>query len=103
MTFDEIWDACESKRLRGEPDYPSIDGEEGRFLIKKYTNFYMNEADANSMYDAKSRNNNLRVMRFSEVLLHHAEACIKNRNLEDAARDRKSTRLNSSHVAISYA
>lgn len=85
MTFDEIWDACESKRLRGEPDYPSIDGEEGRFLIKKYTNFYMNEADANSMYDAKNRNNNLRVMRFSEVLLLHAEACIKNGNLEDAA------------------
>jgi len=85
MTFDEIWQACEGKRLRGEPDYPTISGKKGRFLIKKFTNFYRNEPDANSMYDAKNRNNNLRVMRFSEVLLLHAEACAKNGNTAGAA------------------
>lgn len=85
IEFDEIWEACESKRLRGEPNFPNIEGEDGRFLIKKYTNFYLNEPNSNSMYDAKNRNNNLRVMRFAEVLLLHAEASIKNGNFESAS------------------
>lgn len=87
MPFDSIWSACSTKRLRGEPEFPSIEGKQGRFLIKKFTNFYNNEADANSMYNQKNQNNNLRVMRFSEVLLLHAEACIKLGKLSEAAND----------------
>ena len=87
MSFDEIWEACATKRLRGEPDYPTISGKPGRFLIKKFTNFYKNEAEANSMYNQANQNNNLRVMRFAEVLLLHAEACIKTNKLADAAAD----------------
>lgn len=87
MSFDEIWEACATKRLRGEPDYPTISGKPGRFLIKKFTNFYKNEAEANSMYNQANQNNNLRVMRFAEVLLLHAEACIKNNKLAEAAAD----------------
>lgn len=87
MTFDQIWKECETKRLRGEPDYPVINGVKGRFLTKKFTNFYKNEPDANSMYNQKNQNNNLRVMRFAEVLLLHAEACIKNGKLAEAAAD----------------
>lgn len=87
MSFDDLWTAAESKRLRGEPDYPSIDGVKGRFLTKKYTNFYKNEPDANSMYNQQNQNNNLRVMRFAEVLLLHAEACIKVNKLSEAADD----------------
>ena len=37
MSFDEIWEACATKRLRGEPDYPTISGKPGRFFIKKIT------------------------------------------------------------------
>jgi len=87
LSFDQIWDASATKRLRGEPDYPSINGVKGRFLIKKYTNFYKNQPDANSMYNQQNQNNNLRIMRFAEVLLLHAEACIKNNNLNGAAAD----------------
>lgn len=92
MTFDQIWDASATKRLRGEPDYPTINGKKGRFLIKKFTNFYKNEADANSMYNQKNQNNNLRLMRFSEVLLLHAEAAIKTGKIGDAASDLKRIR-----------
>ena len=87
MSFDEIWEACATKRLRGEPDYPTISGKPGRFLIKKFTNFYKNEAEANRMYNQANQNNNLRVMRFAEVLLLHAEACIKTNKLAEAAAD----------------
>lgn len=87
MSFDEIWEACATKRLRGEPDYPTISGKPGRFLIKKFTNFYKNEAESNSMYNQANQNNNLRVMRFAEVLLLHAEACIKTGKLTEAATD----------------
>lgn len=87
MSFDEIWEACATKRLRGEPDYPTISDKPGRFLIKKFTNFYKNEAESNSMYNQANQNNNLRVMRFAEVLLLHAEACIKTNKLAEAAVD----------------
>lgn len=87
MSFDEIWEACATKRLRGEPDYPSINGKTGRFLIKKFTNFYLNTPESNSMYNQANQNNNLRVMRFAEVLLLHAEACIKTGKLAEAAAD----------------
>lgn len=87
MPFDLIWENCATKRLRGEPDFSTVNGTKGRFLIRKFTNFYKNEPDANNMYDASTRNNNLRLMRFSEVLLMHAEACIKNGNLTEAADD----------------
>ncbi|WP_316840506.1 RagB/SusD family nutrient uptake outer membrane protein [Pedobacter gandavensis] len=92
MTFDQIWEASATKRLRGEPDFPTINGKKGRFLIKKFTNFYKNEADANSMYSQKNQNNNLRLMRFSEVLLLHAEAAIKTGKIGDAANDLKRIR-----------
>lgn len=87
MSFDNIWNASATKRLRGEPDYPTINGVKGRFLIKKFTNFYKNQPDANSMYNQQNQNNNLRVMRFAEVLLLHAEACIKNNKPGLAAAD----------------
>jgi hypothetical protein len=87
QSFDQIWEASATKRLRGEPDFSTVNGKKGRFLIKKFTNFYKNVADANSMYDQQNQNNNLRVMRFAEVLLLHAEAAIKTGKLSDAAND----------------
>lgn len=84
--FDLMWSNASSKRQRGEPVYPTISNKPGRFLIKKYTNFFLNAAGSNSMYDATNRNNNFRVFRFAEVLLLHAETCAKNGNLIDAAK-----------------
>lgn len=90
--FDLMWDDAAGKRQRGEPEFPVINGKPGRFLIKKYTNFWKNVPDANSMYDQSNNNNNMRLMRFSEVLLLHAEAAIKNGNLPAAAADLKRIR-----------
>lgn len=101
-TFDQMWDDASGKRQRGEPVYPAINGKTGRFLIKKYTNFYKNVADANSMYDQANQNNNLRIMRFAEVLLLHAEACIKNGHLTDAATDLKRVRDRAGLVTKSW-
>ncbi|MCD2421605.1 RagB/SusD family nutrient uptake outer membrane protein [Niabella pedocola] len=92
QSFDKMWDNASGKRQRGEPVYPVIDGKTGRFLIKKFTNFYKNVAGANSMYDQANQNNNFRMFRFAEVLLLHAEACIKNGNLPDAIADLKRIR-----------
>lgn len=61
-------------------------------MIKKFTNFYKNVADANSHYNQSNQNNNFRVMRFAEVLLLHAEAAIKTNNLAAAAADLKRIR-----------
>lgn len=90
--FDLMWDNASGKRQRGEPAFPVINGKPGRFLIKKYTNFYKNVEGANSMYDQSNQNNNLRMFRFAEVLLLHAEACTKNGNTVGAASSLKRVR-----------
>lgn len=98
QTFDDIWAACQEKIKRHPAEelefgFPKIDGKQGRFLMNKYTNAYMNAAGSNSHYDpAKNNNNNLRVFRFSEVLLLHAEACAQNGNTADAASSLKRIR-----------
>ncbi len=88
QTFDVMWANGEAGKIsRGAPKYPVIDGVTGRFLTKKFTNFFINKPDANSMYTQANQSNNLRIMRFAEVLLLHAEACIHNGNLPAAESD----------------
>lgn len=91
-TFDKIWADVEGKRLKGQPSFSDLEGKPGRFLLKKFTNFYLDTPSANSMYDQKNQNNNVRIMRFAEVLLLHAEACIKTNKLSEAANDLKRIR-----------
>lgn len=92
QSFDVMWNNASGKRQRGEPTFPTINGKQGRFLIKKFTNFYKNVPDANSHYDQSNQNNNFRMFRFSEVLLLHAEACANNGNLSGAAASLKRIR-----------
>ncbi|MDR2275285.1 RagB/SusD family nutrient uptake outer membrane protein [Sphingobacterium sp. Lzh-3] len=93
LSFDDLWKESLSKiSVNAGLVYPTINGKAGRFLLKKYTNFYINKSGSNSMYDAANRNNNLRVFRFAEVLLLHAEACVKNGNLAGAASSLKRIR-----------
>lgn len=97
-TFDDIWEACREKFTRHAPEelefgFPKIDGKQGRFLMNKYANAYMNAEGSNSHYDpAKNNNNNLRVFRFAEVLLLHAEACAQNGNIAGASSSLKRIR-----------
>lgn len=102
QTFDEIWANCSGKIQRGEPNYPKINGKTGRFLIKKFTNFYKNKPNANSMYDQSNQNNNLRLMRFAEVLLLHAEAAIHNGHLGTAENDLDRIRTRAGLANISW-
>ncbi|MDR3010047.1 MAG: RagB/SusD family nutrient uptake outer membrane protein [Sphingobacterium sp.] len=93
LSFDKLWSESMAK-ISANPGlvYPTIDNKPGRFLIKKYTNFFRNVSGANSMYDAANTNNNFRLLRFAEVLLLHAEACAKNGNTAGAASSLKRVR-----------
>lgn len=93
LSFDYLWEES-SGDVSKNPGlvYPSIDGVEGRFFIKKYTNFFRNVAGSNSMYDAENTNNNFRLFRFAEVLLLHAEACAQNGNIAGATSSLKRIR-----------
>ncbi len=101
--FDKLWADTKGKRDKGMPDFSEINGVKGRFLLRKFTNFYIDTDGANSMYDQKNQNNNLRVMRFAEVLLLHAEACIKTNKLTDAANDLTRIRNRAGLAAKSWA
>lgn len=77
-TFAELFDVPMKGKLGRDPKNsyeanPSLDGVQVLALGKKYTNFFGENNDA--MYTPSSRENNLRVIRFAEVLLLHAEAC----------------------------
>lgn len=84
MPFDSIWKASSSKIAKGQPDFPVINGKKGRFLMKKFTNFFLDYANANSESNPANQDNNVRLMRFAEVLLLQAEACIKTGDLATA-------------------
>lgn len=73
------------------PAYPEINGKEGRFLMKKFAAWWC--PTGCTMYNNNgARVNNLRIMRFAEVLLLHAEACLatgQGNAMEDINRIRK--------------
>lgn len=84
--FEEMWEGCLVKKLKPMPNYPEIDGKPGRFLFKKWTSWWCE--DGASMYAGnKARVNNLRVMRFAEVLFLHAEACLQTGDVAGAMSD----------------
>ena len=95
--FDYFWNEGQGKWVMNPglvyPEINTATGKKpGRFLLKKYTNFYINKEGSNSHYDNANCNNNLRIIRFAEVLLLHAEACAQNGNTEGAAADLKRIR-----------
>ncbi len=85
--FDALWESTSGKRASGEPDFSLIDGVKGRFIYKKYTNFWSTLEKGDDMYQQVTQNNNYRIMRFAEILLLHAEACVKIGKLAEAATD----------------
>lgn len=79
VTMDDLWKNTETKRIGNnginKPNYSDIDGKSGRFIIKKFTAFWSSNGD--SMYNTEKHTNNIRVMRYAEVLLLLAEAAAK--------------------------
>jgi hypothetical protein len=84
FTFDELFQKTtqpqydDKYRIKSgwSPDYPDIDGKEGRFMMKKLTPWWCKSGC--TMYSNNAgRITNFRIMRFAEVLFLHAEACLE--------------------------
>lgn len=86
ITFEAMWEKGLSKKLNPKPDFPQIDGKEGRFLLKKWSAWWCT-AGASFYAGNEARDFNLRVMRFAEVLLLHAEACLGDNDVTGAMAD----------------
>lgn len=80
FTMDNLWNGNASKMAGGAPIYTvsqTSGAQNGKFLLKKYTAYYIKSKSADSMGNKEGKANNVRVMRFAEVLLLYAEACTK--------------------------
>lgn len=75
--MDALWAGNAGKMSPGAPEYDMINSKEGRFLLKKYTAYYLNDDAADLMSNKQGKSNNVRLLRFAEVLLLHAEACYR--------------------------
>jgi hypothetical protein len=86
IDFDTMWGSAGNK-VNPAPQWPSIEGTAGRFLFKKLTAWW--SPDGCTMYggNEQARDNNLRVMRFAEVLFLHAEACLQTGDVGSAMAD----------------
>ena len=71
-SMEDLWDGNSGKMTGGAPTFSQGDG---MFLLKKYTAYFVNATNADNMGHKEGKANNLRAMRFSEVLLMYAEAC----------------------------
>lgn len=86
-TMDDLWTGNASKMAGGAPVYSvngASSGQTNKFLLKKYTAYYVNSKSADNMGDEIGKSNNVRVFRFAEVLLLYAEACTKEGDVEQA-------------------
>lgn len=86
-TMDDLWNGNASKMAGGAPVYTvsqSTGAQNGKFLLKKYTAYYVKSKSADNMGNKEGKSNNVRAIRFAEVLLLYAEACTKEGNVDQA-------------------
>lgn len=87
FAFDDFWQInVDGKMKDGHPNYPQIDGKEGRFIWKKFSCWW-NEGGCTMYSNPGGRVNNFRIMRFAEVLLLHAEAALETGDITAANAD----------------
>ncbi|MDR0891114.1 MAG: RagB/SusD family nutrient uptake outer membrane protein [Mediterranea sp.] len=86
-SMQDLWDGNSSKMAGGAPTY-TVSGANGamngQFLLKKYTAYWVNSKSADSMGNKEGKSNNLRILRFDEVLLMYAEACAQTNDAAQA-------------------
>ncbi|NDV67321.1 RagB/SusD family nutrient uptake outer membrane protein [Dysgonomonas sp. 25] len=82
-SMDDLWTGNAAKMAGGAPAF-NVNGTPGKFLLKKYTAYYVNDASADNMKNIEGKSNNVRVLRFAEVLLLYAEACAKTNDVGGA-------------------
>lgn len=89
VSFDEMYQATADDKkwdTKGKPAYPTIEGSEGRFIMKKFSCWWV--PTGCTMYgNTAARINNYRIMRFAEVLFLHAEACLQTGDVAGAMSD----------------
>lgn len=84
--IDALWEGNAAKMTGGAPSF-SVSGvasSQCKFLLKKYAAYFVDASNADSMGNRDGRSNNVRVMRFAEVLLMYAEACVKTGDVNQA-------------------
>lgn len=87
FTMDNLWDGNSSKMAGGAPVFNVSQGtgaQIGKFLLKKYTAYYVKSKSADNMGNKEGKSNNVRIMRFAEVLLLYAEASAKEGDIAQA-------------------
>lgn len=86
-SMDDLWNGNASKMAGGAPVYTvsqTSGAQNGKFLLKKYTAYYVKSKSADNMGNKEGKSNNVRVFRFAEVLLLYAEACTKEGDVVEA-------------------
>lgn len=71
-SMEDLWYGNSGKMAGGAPTFSQGDG---KFLLKKYTAYFANDPNADNMGHKEGKSNNVRAMRFAEVLLMYAEVC----------------------------
>lgn len=71
-SMEQLWESNSGKMAGGAPTFSLGDG---KFLLKKYTAYFANDSNGDSMGNKEGKSNNVRAMRFAEVLLMYAEVC----------------------------
>ena len=87
FTMDDLWTGNASKMAGGAPIFnvsQASGAQIGKFLLKKYTAHYVKSKSADNMGNVEGRANNVRIIRFAEVLLLYAEACTKEADKDGA-------------------
>lgn len=80
FTMNQLWDGNAAKMAGGAPVFTvsqSTGAQTGKFLLKKYTAYYVTSRSADNMANKEGTANNVRAIRFAETLLLYAEACAK--------------------------
>lgn len=80
FTMQQLWDGNAAKMAGGAPVFTvsqSGSAKIGKFLLKKYTAWYVASRNADNMGNKEGKANNVRAIRFAEPLLLYAEACAR--------------------------
>lgn len=87
-TMNDLWTGNASKMAGGAPVFnvssSGTSSTVGQFLLKKYTAYFVKSKSADNMGNKEGKANNIRVMRFAEVILLYAEACEKTGDTKQA-------------------
>lgn len=85
FSLDELWEKNAGKMTSDDTPKFTFQGKQNcKFILKKYTAYYVKDKAADNMANKQGKANNVRIMRFAEALLLYAEACAKTNDVAGA-------------------